>query len=112
MKILQIIPSLAGGGAERFVVDLCNCLVKNNELILVTFFGEKESNLFQEDLNADVENIILGKKSGFDVSLISRLYKTIKSTSPDVIHTHVRGFVYLMPLIPLLGKIPIVHTVH
>ena len=37
MKILQITYSLASGGAERFVVDLCNELAKNkdNEVYLL-----------------------------------------------------------------------------
>ena len=32
-KIIEIIPSLTSGGAERFVVDLCNELSKTEEVI-------------------------------------------------------------------------------
>ena len=31
MKILEIIPTLAAGGGERFIVDLSNELAKNKE---------------------------------------------------------------------------------
>ena len=36
MRILQINICLASGGAERFVVDLCNELSKNNDVTLLT----------------------------------------------------------------------------
>lgn len=36
MRIIEIIPQLSQGGAERFVVDLCNGLVmKGHEVTLI-----------------------------------------------------------------------------
>ena len=40
MKIIEIIPDLTLGGAERFVVDLSNKFVANgNDLVLITLFN-------------------------------------------------------------------------
>ncbi len=40
MKVLQVIPNLGSGGAERFVVDLSNEIAENNginDVMLLTF---------------------------------------------------------------------------
>lgn len=42
MKIVELITFLAGGGAERFVVDLSNQLAKENETYLVTILDDKK----------------------------------------------------------------------
>lgn len=36
MKIVEIIPELSSGGAQRFLVDLCNELIKykDNDIIV------------------------------------------------------------------------------
>ena len=54
MKILEIIPQLSSGGAERFVVDLCNHLVKSNDVVLITYY--------QTGVNGNCECSIFGKK--------------------------------------------------
>lgn len=112
MKIIQLIPNISGGGAERFVVDLSNELSKNHEVILVTLYDEREEDLFRDQLDAKVSTISLGKQLGFDWKVIPRLHKVIKNIAPDVIHNHLRTFNYLMPLIPFLNRLPIIHTVH
>ena len=47
MKIVQVIPSLAKGGAERLVIDLSNSLsnIDGIELVLLTF-SEKNDFVF------------------------------------------------------------------
>ena len=54
MKILEIIPQLSSGGAERFVVDLCNELVKQNDVVLLLFFDLKEFGFYYQDLSPKV----------------------------------------------------------
>lgn len=112
MRILQIIPNLSGGGAERFVVDLCNELGKVNEVHLITLYDLKENDIFQQDLDKNIKVYSLGKKLGFDPKMISRLYKLIKSIRPDIIHNHMASLNYLLPIIPLLRSTPIFHTIH
>lgn len=112
MKILQLIPNISGGGAERFVVDLSNELAKTHEVTLLTLYDKRADDLFRDQLINDVQTISLRKKLGFDWQVIARLHKAIKSVQPDVIHTHLRVLNYLMPLIPFLGKVRIVHTIH
>lgn len=115
MKILQIIPNLMTGGAERFVVDLCNNFYeKKHDVTLILFFSDdnKEQLLLQQ-LNEHIKVVFLNKKPGFDASIFKKLYNAIKQAAPEIIHTHTGGFTYLAPLTFFFTtKIPVFHTIH
>jgi glycosyltransferase involved in cell wall biosynthesis len=112
MKILQLIPNISGGGAERLIVDLSNQMAKKHDVTLLTLYDPREKDLFRDQLSSNIKTPSLGKKLGFDWRTIPKLYREIKKIAPDVIHNHLRTFNYLMPSIPFLGNLPIVHTVH
>ena len=78
MKILEIIPQLSSGGAERFVVDLCNELVKQNDVVLLLFFDLKEFGFYYQDLSPKVHIKCLNKKRGLSLSLSFMLLRKIK----------------------------------
>jgi len=90
-KILQIIPSLSKGGAERLVLDICNqlCRIKGVEVKLICFSNINE----YADLSmAEFIHII---PSSFQLSVykknngqIKDLQKIIDKYKPDIIHTH------------------------
>ena len=96
MKILQVVYSLAPGGAERFVVDLTNQLSKSDELMLVTFL--KDEDFFLSLLSKDVNYSCLNQPRGFKINIIFLLEKIIKKFKPDIIHCHLSTIFYLAPL--------------
>ena len=104
MKILQIIPALEDGGAERFVVDLCNELSNDHEVILCLFFTNNSETGFKKELSPDIKLISLDKKSGFDVSAIFKLKKVLNRYKPDIVHTHVGALIYLLAAISITFK--------
>src|SRR5699024_1594844 len=106
------IPNIQIGGAERFVVDLSNELVTEHEVILILFYDNTDVGNFKSLLNKNINVIFLDKKRGFDLRVIKRLYEIIHNIKPDIIHSHLRAFNYLIPIISLLRKTPIIHTVH
>lgn len=56
MRILEIIPSLASGGAERFVTDLCNEMALGEHNVWLLTFRSGENRIFyKNDLNANVK---------------------------------------------------------
>lgn len=113
MRILQVIPSLADGGAERFVVDLCNTLSTNDTIILCVLGSINERAIFKKYLNDNVRVISLNKKPGIDLSIPRKLKRLINDFRPDVVHTHVRAINYLFPLVLFTARrFKIVHTVH
>ena len=91
MKILQIIPSLAKGGAERLVLNICNEMHSraNVTVKLITF---TELNLYTYLLGSIDYKIVPSKytpsifgKSTID---IEDLQREINQFQPDIIHSH------------------------
>lgn len=115
MKIVEIIPQLSSGGAERFVVDLCNefvCL--GHEVVLVTLYSLENNYLsfYREELDSKVKVISLNKKSGIDFKLYVTLNTILKSLCPDIVHSHLRALPYLSIPIIFNRKVKYFHTIH
>ena len=96
LKILEIIPALNSGGAERFVIDLCNQMAKDGqEVTLLTMkdFSISNFGFYKDELSGDVRllNMGLGK---FGLSTFYKLYKTIRSTKCDVVHFHLTAMYF------------------
>ena len=91
MRILQIIPNLRKGGAERLVLDICNQLnnQKNIEVKLITFTSQNEYQFLTKQIDWEIipSKFIpsITKKATIDVSL---LQEKINDFQPDIIHTH------------------------
>lgn len=113
MKILQILPHLSDGGAERLVVDLSNELVKQGASVtLCTLYREEELSVLASELDSGVELVQLDKKKGFDRSLFTKLSYVLSATKPKVVHTHLLAVNYVAPLSVLYPDISFYHTVH
>ena len=91
MKVIQIIPRIRKGGAERIVLDICNELSKRDgvEVLLITFNDENGYPFLTGNLNWKVvpSSISLSMLHK-NVLNINDLQKTIDGFMPDVIHSH------------------------
>ena len=91
MKILHIIPTLAKGGAERLVLDICNQLsrINNIEVKLVIFRNEVKYDISDYEFEIKVIpskiNLSLIRKAKFEVT---ELEKFISNYQPNIIHSH------------------------
>ena len=119
MKILQITFSLAPGGAERFVVDLCNEQSKTNDVTLLILKDDKtdpqKRNFYKYDLSPRVKYVNLGLKDGpLHPTYPFKIYQAIKNISPDVVHLNGDAIIsYCFFSCLLLGKkITFVQTIH
>lgn len=112
MKILEIIPQLSQGGAEKFVVDLANQLSEHHDVTLVVLHKKDENSLFFDKIGPGVKVITLEKKAGFDFKMFVRINNLVKKCRPDIIHTHLRSILYVMYTFVLHRKIKFIHTVH
>ena len=91
MKIIQVIPNLKKGGAERIVIDIVRTLVKrvNCKVKLILFENHIEYNV--DDILNFIEiipssaTLSIVKKNRFR---ISELQDAIELFQPDIIHTH------------------------
>jgi len=115
MKILQIIYSLTSGGAERFVVDLCNEMTnKGHDVFLCTLRDDTENDqdFYKSELDERVKYFNLKLPIGFRLSDITTIYKLIKQIKPDVVNSHLRLVNYIFPLTFIFFKIKFYHTIH
>ena len=112
MKIIEYIPQLGSGGAERFTVDLCNELSKRHEVILCLSHSLEKQGFYKGDISPRVRVVNFDKKEGFDWRLPFRVYNLIRKERPDVAHTHLMSIVYTALSALLLRKTRFFHTVH
>ncbi len=111
MKILHIIPSLHGGGAEKFCIDLCNEMSKQHDVTVCSLFDVSEEMFMAKALSSDIKLVTLGKKLGFDMSVFFKIFKLIRQEKYDVVNTHLRALTYsFLPIIFRRSKF--FHTVH
>lgn len=84
--IVQVIPALGYGGAERLVVDLVNHSdsAKYRFTVIVFFDNLPLKSLIEKKANV----ILIEKKSKFDFSFLNRLEKKLVELKPDLVHGH------------------------
>lgn len=112
MNVVQIIPQLGTGGAERFVVDLCNELAKTHRVTLIVFHRFDEHAFFKEELSTKVRIVVLNKNKGFDVRAMLNLLLQLIRLKPDVVHSHLQALLYLWPCILTSRGVRFFHTIH
>lgn len=111
MKIFQIIPSLDLGGAETMCVGLSELLHRQGQEVTVVSMYRKETMLTARLKQAGIRVVFLDKKTGLDLSSITKLRTLFRREKPDAIHVHLFLMKYVVPAALGLG-IPVIHTVH
>lgn len=112
MKILEYIPQLGIGGAERFCLDLSNELAKDNEVILCVSHSIPELSHYLKELSSRVRIICFYKSKGIDLRLPFRVLRLIKQEKPDIVHTHLMSLVYTALSAIVYRKVKYFHTIH
>lgn len=113
MKILQLIPTLLDGGAEKFVCELSIELMNSgHSVLLVQIDSRKGSALPKLVSKANLPHLCLWRKRFLDINFFFRLLSLLIRYKPDVIHTHL-GSIDAAFLLILLYKCKCkVHTFH
>lgn len=113
MKILEIIPNLNSGGAEKFVVDITNELHRlGHNITLLTLFEFTPNDILNTLVNKGVKQDTLKKQLGFDINCLISLYKFIRQEKPDVVHAHTGGITYLILSAIFYRKCKYIITIH
>jgi len=90
LKVLQVIPDLRKGGAERILIDICNELVKRGvEVLLLNFRPENHYSYLTEKIErwvipARFVPSIFGKP----LAELEAYSIAVQKFKPDVIHSH------------------------
>lgn len=111
MKIVQVMPDFGLAGAETMVENLsCGLAAEGCDVLVISFF-DLHTAITERIENRGIKIEYLGKKRGFDPSIVSKMRKIIKAYQPDVIHTH--RYVLPYAFLASMGfKAKRVHTVH
>lgn len=86
MKVLQLVDSLAVGGAERMAVNLCNALYLSGTPVCLC--STREGGGLQGQLNDEIEFRTLNKKSSIDFNAFWRFCRFVKNHKVTTIHAH------------------------
>lgn len=114
MKILEIMPQMSfDGGGERFVCDLCNELIKDNDVTILCLYPPTKFPNYRDIVDSRINVLFLNKKRGFDYKLFKEIEQIISDEKPDIVHTHLRAVSYVLPsIIRHQKKIHFFHTIH
>lgn len=111
MRIIQVIPSLGVGGAERVCEGLAYEIEKlGHEVIVISLYTENTI-ITNQMLKKGCNIVFLNKRTGIDFKCVKKLRKIIRDYKPDAIHTHLYALKYVA--LACIGlDIKIIHTVH
>jgi len=113
VRIVQLIPTLSVGGAERIVALLASAQRDLGHEVHIVVLGESEDSWIERDLRAARMSVtFLGKGAGFEPQTIARLGVALRSVRPEVVHTHLHVLKYLLPTRAVWRPDAIVHTLH
>lgn len=115
MKIVEVIPQLASGGAERFAVDLCNGLVlAGHDVVLIVLYdlNNPAFNFYLNEVSPQVKVVSMKKKIGADLNIVTKLSQEIRKHQPDIVHSHLRALTYLSYTIMTYRHPRYFHTIH
>src|SRR5215475_838846 len=113
IKVVQIIPMLGPGGAERVAVHIVRGLnPQRYEVAVVSIWRRVGCDLERllDEFGARVE--YLGKGKGFDGRTYHKLHRVLRDYRPDIVHTHLHVLRYALPSLLLLRQMRTLHTVH
>lgn len=111
MRVLHIITSLTGGGAERFVAQLAPQLAAHVARCgVMTVYP---TTIPHDVAASSVDVLPISRKGRFEAAFLARMVSTIRAWRPDVVHTHMYSGTYWGRLTALLAGVPaIVRTEH
>ncbi|MBR6170959.1 MAG: glycosyltransferase [Bacteroidaceae bacterium] len=86
MKILEVIQSLASGGAERLVTDLCNELSKTEDVTVLIL--KDVEHFYLPQLSPKVKVLEAKMPLGGSIRQLVQCCKWVNRIKPDVVHVH------------------------
>ncbi len=112
MKIIQVIPHLGSGGAERLTVDLSNQLIKMGHGVIICVLSPliQPYDFYKSQIDPNIKLISFNKKIGFSLRVLFELTHFIYKQKPDIVHSHLRALPYCIIADLFIAKG--VHTIH
>lgn len=113
VKIAICVPTTSLGGAETMAAQLAKAL--NKDLFDVSFITNhslsktRVLDIVTSDSNIKIYS--LNEDAGMSLRARKKMMRILKQIKPDVIHTHLHSYPYVM-IYAIKHHIPIIHTMH
>jgi glycosyltransferase involved in cell wall biosynthesis len=114
IRVVHVVSDFRGGGAERVATNLLRTSDPEHfDMRAISLRGPIGSKDLEETLaQYGIPVWYMGKKRGFDSSVVARVSRTMEHFRPHVVHTHTYALRYALPYM-LYRRVPaMVHTVH
>lgn len=113
MVIVELVPTLSSGGAEKLVVDLCNELSFLHEIHLIVFKCERENSFRVSDISPRVTIHSLNRPMSIrNIATLKVVIRSLRIINPDIIHTHLLPYSWIFLLGLLFRNAKCIHTIH
>ena len=113
MRVVELIPSLQVGGAERVAGLMATALAGEGHDVTVVSLFPSTGSWIETELRAEgIDLVFLGKRPGLDPRMVPRLGRALARLRPDVIHTHLHVLKYVLPARLAWRRAAVVHTLH
>jgi glycosyltransferase involved in cell wall biosynthesis len=110
MRVLQLIDSLAAGGAERIAVDYANGL--SEQIDLSALVATRQEGVLKAQLSVAVNYLFLQRKSAIDFKAVFRLKAFVKKNKITIVHAHGTSFFIAFLLKLVYPKVKIIWHEH
>jgi glycosyltransferase involved in cell wall biosynthesis len=104
-RIFFVIPSLSAGGTERQLTHLIKGLEKKYTISVVC---TRTDGALAGDVKRRARVEVLGLRGGWDPRLKSRLAKLFRKYKPDIVHSFMFGFDYVVNQAARQSRVPVV----
>ncbi|OAB75729.1 glycosyltransferase family 4 protein [Cochleicola gelatinilyticus] len=94
MRVLQLIDSLDGGGAERVAITFANALASTATTDFSAIAATRKEGLLKKTISERVEYTFVNKKKTLDFSALLRLRKFVCLHNIQIVHAHTTSFFF------------------
>jgi glycosyltransferase involved in cell wall biosynthesis len=113
VRIVEVVPSLGVGGAERMAGLLSVALhERGHEVTVVSLFSDSETWIARDLAARGVPVRSCGKRPGLDLAVVPRLRDLLRELGGDTIHTHLHALKYVLASGYWGRTTPVFHTLH
>jgi len=113
LRVLHVISSLSGGGAENLVSAL---VPRFNQQLFETAIMPIYSSTLNGPLANDLSGVTIieiGRRGRFDAAFFARMVRAMRTWRPDIVHTHMHNGKYWGRLAAKASGVPIIlYTEH
>lgn len=112
-RIAVVLPYFGNGGAENMVSRLVGNLdLDCFDVQVFCIYGQPLENVLEKNVtDRGIEIVFIGKKKGFSLRAVMKLWKKLSAFKPSVIHTHLSACVYCAPWV-LVHRVKMLQTIH